>query len=156
MQLKVFDAALALLLMAKVTKTWGQRSCMSGSAAGRNTSQSCECSGAIPLGLAALHRSGHLHMVGGVAAFHGKPPIRSAHPTNAAQCVECCVCYKSRKFETLFASLTRSTNFCAIFASISPPVCKANPGSLPALRRLRYCYSGKVFPRTPFCLSAKQ
>ena len=26
------------------------------------------------------------------------------------------------------------------------------PGNLLALRRLRDCYSGKVFPRTPFCL----
>ncbi|MBQ7903233.1 MAG: hypothetical protein IJ362_05830, partial [Oscillospiraceae bacterium] len=31
------------------------------------------------------------------------------------------VCYKSRKFETLFASLTRSTNFFAIFAKIFQP-----------------------------------
>ncbi|MBQ7903869.1 MAG: hypothetical protein IJ362_09075, partial [Oscillospiraceae bacterium] len=42
------------------------------------------------------------------------------HP-KAAQCVVCFVCYKSRKFETLFASLTRSTNFFAIFAKIFQP-----------------------------------
>ncbi|MBQ7902118.1 MAG: hypothetical protein IJ362_00115, partial [Oscillospiraceae bacterium] len=50
----------------------------------------------------------------------GKPPIRFAHPQRCTS-VECCVCYKSRKFETLFASLTRSTNFFAIFAKIFQP-----------------------------------
>ena len=45
----------------------------------------------------------------------------SPHTPSVAQCVECCVCYKSRKFETLFASLTRSTNFFAIFAKIFQP-----------------------------------
>ena len=35
--------------------------------------------------------------------------------------VECYVCYKSRKFETSFALLTRSTNFFVIFVKIFQP-----------------------------------
>ena len=55
--------------------------------------------------------------------------------------VECYVCYKSRKFETSFVSLIRSTNFYVIFVKIFQP---ATP--------LKYFYS----PQTPlFIFGAK-
>ncbi|MBQ7903465.1 MAG: hypothetical protein IJ362_07025, partial [Oscillospiraceae bacterium] len=91
-QLKVFDAALALLLVAKVTKTAGV---------------------AIP-----------------------------PHPTNAAQCVECCVCYKSRKFETSFARQISVRFSQKYFNLLKPLKYFCSPQTPP------FVFGAK--PRTPF------
>ena len=67
--------------------------------------------------------------------------------------VVCYGCYKSGKITNLIHCVPSHCNFSSIYTSISPPVSIAvlcYPGSLLVLRRLRYLYSGKVFPRTPF------
>ena len=78
----------------------------------------------------------------------------SPAPHKRRTSVECSVCYKSGKITNLIHFVPSHCNFSSIYTSISPPVSIAvlcYPGSLLVLRRLRYCYSGKVFPRTPFC-----
>ena len=62
---------------------------------------------------------------------------RSTPSPQRCTSVVCCVCYKSRKFETSFVSLIRSTNFFVIFVKIFQP---ATP--------LKYFYS----PQTPLLI----
>ena len=57
----------------------------------------------------------------GVKSNQKRGGCDSPAPHKRRTSVECCACYKSRKFETSFVSLIRSTNFFAIFASIFPP-----------------------------------
>ena len=80
------------------------------------------------------------------------------HP-NAAQCVECYVCYKSGKIINLAHYVHSHYNFTSIFASISPPrslIYSADPVSLLALRRLRDYYSGKGISPNPFLFAKPQ
>ena len=57
----------------------------------------------------------------GVKSNQKRGGCDSPAPHKRCTSVECCVCYKSRKFETSFVSLIRSTNFFAIFVKIFQP-----------------------------------
>ena len=112
----------------------GQRSCMNGFAAGKNASLSCERSGlrfAHTVGLPALHRSGHLHMVGNKLPSTANRQFASLNATQ----VWCA------------PTATNHGNFpLAHFVHSQKKIFRD-------FRSLRDCYSG-IYPRTPFLLSA--
>ena len=95
-------------------------------------------------GLFAFEKAQTLLRCAGVTFFEESNQRRGGCDSPTPQrctSVECYVCYKSRKFETSFVSLIRSTNFFVIFVKIFQP---ATP--------LKYFYS----PQTPlFILGAK-
>ena len=125
----------------------GQRSCMNGFAAGKNASLSCERSGlrfAHTVGLPALHRSGHLHMVGNKLPSTANRQFASLNATQ----VWCAPTATNHGNFPLAHFVHSPKNSSVTFASMSPPVSLAYPGSLLAVRSLRDYYSGKEFPRT--------
>ena len=87
----------------------------------------------------------------GVKSNQKRGGCDSPAPHKRRTCVECCACYKSRKFETSFVSLIRSTNFFAIFAKIFQPAKALEIFLLSADYAI--VIRGNVFPRTPFCSS---
>ena len=74
----------------------------------------------------------------GVKSNQKRGGCDSPAPHKRCTSVERCVCYKSRKFETSFVSLIRSTNFFAIFASIFPPASPWKSTCSPQTTRLLF------------------
>ena len=104
-----------------------------------------DCDTPRPVGLPAPHHSGHLHAVGNKlpsTANRQFALLNAAQVWNAASATN-----RGNLKPHSFHSFARQIS--SRFSQVSFHLLR--PGNLLTLRRLRYCYSGKVFPRTPFC-----